>query len=802
LTDSTVASELTRDLSLSVFFPCYDDAPTIGIQVERVDAVIDRLGVAGEIIVVNDGSRDRSAEVLESLRASTPRLRVVTHDENRGYGAALQSGFTAASGTWVFYTDGDGQYDPDQLERLCALACDDVDVVQGYKLERSDNVCRRVVGRLYHRVVSLLFGLHVRDTDCDFRLIRGAALRKIRLEQRSGAICVELVRKLQTSGARFVEVGVDHYPRVNGRSQFFRPRHLARTATGLAHLWMTLVMLRREAPASPDGRRRLSRRAAAILPWFALLAATFGAALRVPAGRADEAWFLWVAERANHGAALYRGVYYVTTPLAMWVMQLATRVFGSHIAVERALTSTCFVGSAALLCAIARRYGVGRPGRIALVLALLVFGSPLAHFASVYSVLAVALSLAALLATLRWLDAVRSSGWPASGPLGAGFLCGTAFATKPNTGLLALAAVAVTAAFAIRERPGRTPTPGRALASLAGGFSGAVLVMLVPLTWSGTLGPFVGDVFTGKGRYVSLLGAHALNSVSYALHLLGASGAPLAHRLIATDLFLPILVPLLLMALVSRARAVRTSPEFVALVAFSMVGVGSAAPDFGPQHVTEVVPLLFGLPAVLTVWTLRSQTTISGRVRRRASRPVFLSATALAAAAVAIVGVYAQRPAVRGADRVVAADLAHFDGTMISAVSQTQVHADLRALRSATRGSVFIVEPGAAFYYLAGGLRNPTPYDFPARTDLGADGQSGALALLQRRHTRWVCIPKPVRRVQTVSSTAPLELERGIQHSYHFFERLHFCDLYVAKAPTAPLVDRRVGTSPDASVGT
>jgi glycosyltransferase involved in cell wall biosynthesis len=101
-----------RQPTLSVFFPCYDDAPTIGVQVERVDAVMDRLGVDGEIIVVDDGSRDASPDVLESLRASMPRLRVVTHKQNRGYGAALQSGFGAASGEWIFYTDGDGQYDP------------------------------------------------------------------------------------------------------------------------------------------------------------------------------------------------------------------------------------------------------------------------------------------------------------------------------------------------------------------------------------------------------------------------------------------------------------------------------------------------------------------------------------------------------------------------------------------------------------------------------------------------------------------------------------------------------------------
>jgi GT2 family glycosyltransferase len=230
-----------------VFFPCYGDATTIGGLVECVATTIDELGIDGDIVVVNDGSPDDAAEVLADAATREPRLRVVTHEHNRGYGAALRSGFAAADRDWVFYTDGDGQYDPAELAVLVAHANDDVDVVQGYKRGRGDNIARRLIGRLYHHVVALLFGLRVQDTDCDFRLIRTSVMRRVELTESSGVICVELVRKLQDAGARFVEVGVHHYPRVNGTSTFFTPTNVARTLRDLVRLRVALARQRQDA---------------------------------------------------------------------------------------------------------------------------------------------------------------------------------------------------------------------------------------------------------------------------------------------------------------------------------------------------------------------------------------------------------------------------------------------------------------------------------------------------------------------------------------------------------------------------
>jgi glycosyltransferase involved in cell wall biosynthesis len=160
-----------------------------------------------------------------------------------GYGAALRSGFQAASKELVFYTDGDGQYDVGELPRLLERMTPEVGLVNGYKLERHDPWHRILIGKAYNQFARLLFRIRIRDIDCDFRLIRRWLLQKIRLTSTSGTICVELVRKLELSPYRVVEVGVHHYPRQHGRSQFFRLRALAKTFYQLLRLYLRLVLL-------------------------------------------------------------------------------------------------------------------------------------------------------------------------------------------------------------------------------------------------------------------------------------------------------------------------------------------------------------------------------------------------------------------------------------------------------------------------------------------------------------------------------------------------------------------------------
>ncbi len=213
--------------SLSVFFPAYNDAPSLPGLLQKTFDTLEAHVADYEVIVVNDGSQDKTAQVLDDLRLRyAPCLRVVTHPENRGYGVALRSGFAAARKDFVFYTDGDSQYDVAELPLLLERVGPATGLVNGYKLERHDPAHRVWIGNVYNFCARLVFRIRIRDIDCDYRLIRRALLEKIHLASTSGTICVELVRKLELSGCGVEEVGVHHYERLYGRSQFFRVRSL------------------------------------------------------------------------------------------------------------------------------------------------------------------------------------------------------------------------------------------------------------------------------------------------------------------------------------------------------------------------------------------------------------------------------------------------------------------------------------------------------------------------------------------------------------------------------------------------
>jgi glycosyltransferase involved in cell wall biosynthesis len=232
---------MSRLSGISVVFPCYNDGGTIASMVLAVRELLPRLAEDYEVIVVDDGSQDYAPQVLSQLQALLPELRVIVHGRNRGYGAAVRSGLMAASKEFIFYTDGDAQYDPRDLERLVAALGPEVDVVNGYKVGRGDALHRRLAGALYNAAVRRLFRLPVRDVDCDFRLLRRSLLEGVSLGLDSGAFCVELVKGLQLAGARFAEVPVRHYRRPYGRSQFFRPRRILRTFRDLLRLWRRLA---------------------------------------------------------------------------------------------------------------------------------------------------------------------------------------------------------------------------------------------------------------------------------------------------------------------------------------------------------------------------------------------------------------------------------------------------------------------------------------------------------------------------------------------------------------------------------
>jgi glycosyltransferase involved in cell wall biosynthesis len=232
-------------ISLTAFFPAYNDQHTIEGIVRTAAEEMRKVTDDFEVLVVDDGSRDQTAAILDRLSAELPFLRVIHHESNLGYGAALITGFKNAKKDLIFYTDGDGQYDVRELHNLLAQLKPNIDLVNGYKVKRADAWYRVLIGGVYRRAMRFAFRLSIRDVDCDFRLFRRYIFEKISLESRSGVICVEMAKKFEEAGFRMVEIPVSHYPRMHGRSEFFRFRHLVYTFKGLLKIWWTLVISRR-----------------------------------------------------------------------------------------------------------------------------------------------------------------------------------------------------------------------------------------------------------------------------------------------------------------------------------------------------------------------------------------------------------------------------------------------------------------------------------------------------------------------------------------------------------------------------
>jgi glycosyltransferase involved in cell wall biosynthesis len=213
-TDSAPSFEIT---SLSVFFPCYNEKDSVRSLTEKTLSVIAEICTDYEVILVDDGSSDGTSELADRLAHEYPAVRVVHHPQNKGYGAALQSGFRAATKEYVFYTDGDGQFDMAELPKLLPLI-KAYDIVSAYRIRRQDNMVRKINAFFWTKLVCFLFNLKLKDIDCAFKLYKRNIFDHIEMHSTGALIDTEILARAQRKGYTIKQIGVHHYPRTAGQS--------------------------------------------------------------------------------------------------------------------------------------------------------------------------------------------------------------------------------------------------------------------------------------------------------------------------------------------------------------------------------------------------------------------------------------------------------------------------------------------------------------------------------------------------------------------------------------------------------
>jgi glycosyltransferase involved in cell wall biosynthesis len=252
-----VGSPAAALAGVSAVVPAYDEVESLPEVVAGLLAVLPRVAGAVEVIIVDDGSRDGTGALADRLAATDPRVRTVHHRRNRGYGAAVWSGIRAARLEVVFVTDGDGQFDPDDLVHLAPLART-YDIVAGHRTRRADPFGRRLAGRLWSGLVRRLFGVPLRDVNCAFKLFRRSLFRSMRPESTGALISAELLARALQAGRTIVEVPVTHLPRRHGRATGGTPGVALRALAELLRLRRRIARARGESPAArtaPAGDR-------------------------------------------------------------------------------------------------------------------------------------------------------------------------------------------------------------------------------------------------------------------------------------------------------------------------------------------------------------------------------------------------------------------------------------------------------------------------------------------------------------------------------------------------------------------
>jgi len=234
---------------LSLVFPAFNEAENLPLLLESATKIGDNLGSTFEIVIVDDGSQDESASVLDRWKERDPRIVSVHHGTNLGYGAALRAGLREARGELVFFSDADLQFDLSEIAVLLDHT-DDVEIVAGYRAPRRDPWMRTLIAQIWGGLVRILFDLPIRDIDCAFKVFRREVLDEIPIESIGAFINTEILVRATTAGFRIRQIPVSHHPRRLGRQTGAHPRVILRALIELAQLYGELRLhVRRAQPA-------------------------------------------------------------------------------------------------------------------------------------------------------------------------------------------------------------------------------------------------------------------------------------------------------------------------------------------------------------------------------------------------------------------------------------------------------------------------------------------------------------------------------------------------------------------------
>jgi len=229
--------------TLSVFFPAYNEEANLENTVVKTQKILQKNFKNWEILIINDGSKDKTPEIANKLAKSDKHIRVIHHSPNKGYGAALTTGFYEAKYPWVAFSDSDGQFDFSEITKFIDKQDKTgADVVIGYYLERQVPKSVILTSKIWEIIIFILFGLHVRDIDCAFKLVSKKAINAIpHLESQRGAfITSELLIKVKKNGFKIAEVGVHHFARAGGKATGRNIKVIIKSFTDLFRLWLKL----------------------------------------------------------------------------------------------------------------------------------------------------------------------------------------------------------------------------------------------------------------------------------------------------------------------------------------------------------------------------------------------------------------------------------------------------------------------------------------------------------------------------------------------------------------------------------